>query len=535
MAVLEHVPGKVVAVHASYRSRAAERGTMPAWPSYFLKPASSLAAGGDPVARPPGCELLAFEGEVALVIGRRALRVRPADGWDHVSHITAANDFGVYDLRYADRGSNLRSKGIDGLSPIGPRLIDARAVDLAALRLRTWVNGHLAQDARPAEDMLFGFGDIVADLSRLVTLEPGDVILTGTPTGSTVVVPGDVVEVEVSAGDLSSGRLRSPIVQAGYRLEPPGAMPRADDAERRAAYGAAYGARANPPSAADHSPPSAADHSATLAGLREVSTATLAAQLRKRGLNGLTLDGLRSTQPAARMAGYARTVRYLPLREDLSAEQGPMNPQKRAIEQIRPGEILVIEARGDPTAGTIGDILALRAQVRGAAGVVTDGAIRDSAALARLQIPIYHAAVHPAVLGRRHVPWETDVTVACAGVTIQSGDILVGDADGVVVVPPKLAAEVLADAREQERTEEFVAERVAAGETVDGLFPLPEARLPEYQAWLAHQQPHASQVGSQRCGSDVPIATPMSHRGGQLDPSPDPGPGAAGASGNGGA
>ena len=148
MAALEHVPGKVVAVHASYRSRAAERGTMPAWPSYFLKPTSSLAASGDPVARPPGCELLAFEGEVALVIGRRALRIRPADGWDHVSHITAANDFGVYDLRYADRGSNVRSKGIDGFTPIGPRLIDSRAVDLAALRLRTWVNGNLTQDGR---------------------------------------------------------------------------------------------------------------------------------------------------------------------------------------------------------------------------------------------------------------------------------------------------------------------------------------------------------------------------------------------------
>ena len=172
MAALDHVPGKVVAVHSSYRSRAAERGTMPAWPSYFLKPASSLAASGDPVARPPGCELLAFEGEVALVIGRRARRVSQADGWDCVAHLTAANDFGVYDLRYADRGSNVRSKGIDGFTPLGPRLIEARSVDLTNLRLRTWVNGNLAQDAWPAQDMLFGFGDIVADLSRLLTLEP---------------------------------------------------------------------------------------------------------------------------------------------------------------------------------------------------------------------------------------------------------------------------------------------------------------------------------------------------------------------------
>jgi regulator of RNase E activity RraA/2-keto-4-pentenoate hydratase/2-oxohepta-3-ene-1,7-dioic acid hydratase in catechol pathway len=473
MAALERVPGKVVAVHASYRSRAAERGTMPAWPSYFLKPTSSLADSGEEVVRPPGCELLAFEGEVALVIGRRARRVSPADGWDHVAHITAANDFGVYDLRYADRGSNVRSKGIDGFTPIGPRLIDARAVDQAALRLRAWVNGDLAQEAWVAEDMLFGFGDIVADLSRLLTLEPGDVILTGTPTGSTVVTPGDIVEVEVSAGDQSSGRLRSPIVEADYRLEPPGAMPRADDADRDAAYGAL------------HQPPARPQE--ILVGLGQVATATLAAQLRKRGLNTLTLDGLRSTRPEQTMAGYARTVRYLPLREDLSAAQGPMNAQKRAIEAIRPGEVLVIEARGDPTAGTIGDILALRAQVRGAAGVVTDGAIRDSAALAALDIPVYHRAAHPAVLGRRHVPWETEVTVACAGVTIQPGDILVGDADGVVVLPPGIAAEVLADAVNQEREEAFIAERVAAGESIDGLFPLTEARRPDYQAWLDRQ------------------------------------------------
>ncbi len=473
MTVLERVPGKVVAVHVSYRSRAAERGTMPAWPSYFLKPSSSLAESGDPVARPPGCELLAFEGEVALVIGRRARRVSRADGWDHVAWITAANDFGVYDLRYADRGSNVRSKGIDGFTPLGPQLIDARAVDLAAVRLRTWVNGDLAQDAWPARDMLFGFGDIVADLSRLVTLEPGDVILTGTPTGSTVVNPGDVVEVEVTAGDRCSGRLRSPIVEADYRLDPPGAMPRADAAERAAAYGA-RGAPENRPQA-------------ILEGLREVSSATLASLLRKRGLNGLTLDGLRSTRPGTRMAGYARTVRYLPLREDLLARYAGMNAQKRAIEEIRPGEVLVIEARGDPTAGTIGDILGLRAQVRGAVGIVTDGAIRDSAALARLEIPTYHAAVHPAVLGRRHVPWESGVAVACAGVTIQPGDILVGDADGVVVLPPAIAAEVLADAREQERQEEFIAARVAQGESIDGLYPLGDARRPDYEAWLAQQ------------------------------------------------
>jgi regulator of RNase E activity RraA len=293
------------------------------------------------------------------------------------------------------------------------------------------------------------------------------------------VTPGDVVEVEVTAGDQSSGRLRSPIAEADYPLGPPGAMPRASDAERADAYGSARDPAGD---SADGKPRD------LLAGLREVSTATLASLLRKRGLNGLTLDGLRSTRPGTRMAGYARTVRYLPLREDLMDRYAGLNAQKQAIEEIRPGEVLVIEARGETAAGTIGDILALRAQVRGAAGIVTDGAIRDSAAIARLEIPAYHAAVHPAVLGRRHVPWETQVAVACAGVTIQPGDIVVGDADGVVVLPPALAAQVLADAREQERQEEYIAGRVAQGESIDGLYPLTDRTRPAYQAWARDQE-----------------------------------------------
>ena len=301
-------PSKIIAVHVSYRSRAMERGALPAWPSYFLKPPSTLAADGDPVRRPPGCELLAFEGEVALVIGTRATRVSPADAWSHVRWVTAANDFGVYDLRYADRGGNVRSKGIDGFTPLGPALLDARAVDPERVTLRTWVNGELAQDAVSGDDLLFSFADIVADASRLTTLEPGDVILTGTPTGSTVVRPGDLVEVEVSAVAASTGRLRSPIAEADYELGPPGAMPNADDAQREAAHGS-RGA----PGPAD--PP--AD---LLAAVSRVSTATLASQLRKRGFNHVTLDRLQTTRPSRKMAGFARTLRYVPFREDLFAQ-----------------------------------------------------------------------------------------------------------------------------------------------------------------------------------------------------------------------
>jgi 2-keto-4-pentenoate hydratase/2-oxohepta-3-ene-1,7-dioic acid hydratase in catechol pathway/regulator of RNase E activity RraA len=469
-------PEKIVAVHVSYRSRAMERGALPSWPSYFLKPPNTLAASGDPVLRPPGCDLLAFEGEVALIIGRRATRVTPAEAWDHVAWLTAANDFGVYDLRYADKGANVRSKGIDGFTPLGPEFLDARTVDPEAVRLRTWVNGELAQDAVSGEDLLFSFADIIADITRLTTLEPGDVILTGTPTGSTVVRPGDVVEVEVSAGDATTGRLRSPVADAGYELNSPGALPRPDDAQRAAAYG---NRDADPWSSQDDSP------RGLLSAIGAVSTATLASQLKKRGYESVALDRLQVTHPELKMAGFARTVRYVPYREDLfKSRGGGFNAQKQAVEQVRDGEILVIEARGDLTAGTVGDILALRAQARGSKGIVTDGAIRDSRALHGLQIPVYYGATHPAVLGRRHVPWETNVAVACAGVTIQPGDILAGDADGVVVVPRDVAREVAADAAEQERQERFITEQVAKGESVDGLYPIGPKWRPAYEAWL---------------------------------------------------
>jgi regulator of RNase E activity RraA/2-keto-4-pentenoate hydratase/2-oxohepta-3-ene-1,7-dioic acid hydratase in catechol pathway len=489
-------PSKIIAVHVSYRSRAMERGRLPLWPSFFLKPPNTLAADGDPVLRPPWCELLAFEGEVALIIGTRATRVSPADAWEHVRWVTASNDFGVYDLRYADGGSNVRSKGIDGFTPLGPGLLDARAIDPERIRLRTWVNRELAQEAVSGDDLLFSFADIVADISRLTTLEPGDVILTGTPTGSTVVRPGDLVEVEVTAaplgspfggteeeddGWLSTGRLHSPVGEADYDLSPPGAMPNPDDAQREAAYGAS-GAPGPSDSPAD-----------LLRAVARVSTATLSAQLRKRGFNSVTLDRLHATQPGKKMVGFARTLRYVPFREDLFAQYGGtlrgggLNAQKRAVEQVRPGEILVIEARGDPTAGTVGDILALRAQVRGAAGIVTDGAIRDSQALHAMNLPVYYRATHPAVLGRRHVPWEVNTTIACAGVTVTPGDIIAGDGDGVIVIPAHLAMEVAQDAAEQELQEEFAAEMVAKGESVDGLYPLGKRWQVAYEGWLAER------------------------------------------------
>jgi len=466
---LGNPPSKIIAVHLNYPSRAKERGRAPSQPSYFLKPPSSLSGTKEAIVRPEGCELLGFEGEIALVIGSRAQHVTPENGWSYVRWVTAANDAGVYDLRYADSGSNVRSKGADGFTPIGPRLLDARELDPAALQLRTWVNSELVQDDT-TDTLLFPFGQLVADLSRLVTLEPGDVILTSTPAGASVVSPGDLVEVEVSGGGLSTGRLRNPIA-AGPALDSYGAMPRVGPAEREAAYGSAY-------------VPEPLLGKEIEDGLRSVAVATLSAQLRKRGLPHMSIDGVRPTRPGTGMVGVAHTLRYLPLREDLFQRYGNgMNAQKQAIEELRPGQVLVMDARRDTSAGTLGDILALRAQQRGAAGVVTDGGLRDSAAVTELGLPVYHGGEHPSVLGRRHVPWDTGVPIACGGALVQPGDLLVGDADGVVVVPPELAGELIADCREQEAQERFITEQVRAGHGIEGLYPLgPEWRGP-YEQW----------------------------------------------------
>ncbi|WP_149084682.1 MULTISPECIES: fumarylacetoacetate hydrolase family protein [Microbacterium] len=464
-------PGKIIAIHLSYASRADQRGRRPAHPSYFFKPASSVGVSGGTVERPAGTELLAFEGEIALIIGTPARRVSLADAWDHVQWVTASNDLGLYDLRANDKGSNVRSKGGDGYTPLGPDLIDARTVDPAALRVRAWVNGELRQDDTTA-GLIFPLAQLVADLSQHFTLETGDVILTGTPAGSSVIVPGDVVEIEVDAPDApgapTSGRLVTTVTQGDVPFDGDlGSLPAVDDLQRTEAWGSRE--LAGLP---------AEDTAPTLtpelrAQLLEAPTAGLSAQLRKRGHHSCFIDGVSANLAGTKIVGTAKTLRFVPFREDLfRTHGGGYNAQKRAFDAVSEGEVIVIEARGDATTGTLGDILALRAQNRGAAGVVTDGGVRDFQAVAEIGLPVFSQGAHPSVLGRKHVPWDVDVTISCGGATVQPGDIIVGDSDGVIVIPPALAAEVAADAVAQEIEDAWIAEQVAAGHPVDGLFPM---------------------------------------------------------------
>ncbi|MCC3300673.1 fumarylacetoacetate hydrolase family protein [Arthrobacter sp. zg-Y895] len=475
--------GKVIAVHINYPSRAAERGRTPEQPSYFLKPSSSLALTGGSVERPAGCELLGFEGEIALIIGKTARRVSIEDAWSHVGGVTASNDLGVYDLRWADKGSNLRSKGGDGFTPIGPAILNAADVDPAALRVRTWVNGELAQDDTTA-DLLFPFAQLVADLSQLLTLEPGDLILTGTPAGASVAVPGDRLEVEVDVPgtDKTTGRLATTVTDGITPLASFGAQPKIDDKQREEAWGSAEKAGLSPKEQAKTLTPE------LKAKLESVATATLSSQMRARGLNNVSIDGLTGTKTGRKVVGTARTLRFVPNREDLfKSHGGGYNAQKRAIDSVGDGEILVMEARGEKGTGTLGDILALRAKHNGAAAIITDGGVRDYSTVAGIDLPVYCANPHPAVLGRRHVPWDTDITIACGGATVQPGDIIVADDDGILVIPPVIAEELVEACIRQEHQEEFIAEMVKAGHGVDGLYPMNAAWKEKYEAWAAEQ------------------------------------------------
>ncbi len=226
----------------------------------------------------------------------------------------------------------------------------------------------------------------------------------------------------------------------------------------------------------------------TLERLRHVSTATLCTQLFKRGFRNVFLDGVkRLSGGAGNLVGPATTMRNIPAREDLDhigVFENPEHPQRRAVEVTPPGHVLVLDCRGETRVASGGEILTTRLKVRGAAGLVSDGPVRDSEDIARLALPVYCAGGSAPLNLIRHHAVDIDVPIGCGGVPVYPGDIMVGDAEGVVAIPAHLADEVAADAAEQERMEEFVLERVAAGAPLRGTYPPNDQTRADYQAWL---------------------------------------------------
>jgi 5-oxopent-3-ene-1,2,5-tricarboxylate decarboxylase/2-hydroxyhepta-2,4-diene-1,7-dioate isomerase len=216
-------PSKIIATHLTYRSRCVEykMKSLPDYPSYFLMPPSALSYHQAPVARPRGCRFLNYEGEIVVVIGKRCTNVKLDEALDYVQGYSIANDWGLHDFRHADRGSMLRVKGQDGFCPVGPVLVDAADLDPTDLTVRTYVNGEMVQEGHTGTDLIFSFAYQIADLSRLITLEPGDILLTGTPANSRPVNIGDVVAVEVNG----IGRLENTVVELDRELVPVGIQP----------------------------------------------------------------------------------------------------------------------------------------------------------------------------------------------------------------------------------------------------------------------------------------------------------------------
>ena len=223
----------------------------------------------------------------------------------------------------------------------------------------------------------------------------------------------------------------------------------------------------------------------TLDQLLIPSTATLTSVLRNHGLTNTFMHGVVPLKPDMKIAGPAFTLRYIPAREDLNAGEvdNLKDVQRVGIEQMVSGEVLVIDARGDTGAGTMGSILATRVFKRGGVGLVTDGAYRDSPAIAEVGLGAYAAGMNAHTNKTIHYPSEIQVAIGCGGVAVFPGDIIVGDGEGVVVIPAHLAQTVAQQGIEQEEKEVFILEKIQHGASIVGTYPPDENTKAEFERW----------------------------------------------------
>ena len=227
-----------------------------------------------------------------------------------------------------------------------------------------------------------------------------------------------------------------------------------------------------------------------LATFKEVSTATLTTLLFKRGLRNAFLQGVRPLNPnGPRLVGPAYTLRYIPAREDLDhlgVFKDHSHPQRKAVEDIPPGHVLVMDCRGDASAASAGSILVTRMMVRGAAGVVTDGGLRDSPEIAALPFPSYCKAPSAPTNLIKHHAGAINVPIGCGDEPVIPGASVVGDGEGVVLGAADIAEEIAVEAKEQDLFETFVLEQVKGGRGIFGLYPPTDPKTEEqYRAWKA--------------------------------------------------
>jgi regulator of RNase E activity RraA len=222
--------------------------------------------------------------------------------------------------------------------------------------------------------------------------------------------------------------------------------------------------------------------------LKGVATPTLMTALYKRGLRNQWIQDVRRINPAAgTMVGEAFTLRYMPAREDLNelaVFRDRTHPQRKAVEDCPPGAVLVMDSRKNPRAASAGSILISRLMVRGVAGVVTDGGFRDTPEIEGLSIPAYHNRPSAPTNLTLHQAIDINVPIGCGDAPVFPGDVMVGDAEGVVVIPAHLADEIADEAVEMTAFEDFVTEKVLEGRSILGLYPPTDERsLVDFKAW----------------------------------------------------
>ena len=222
--------------------------------------------------------------------------------------------------------------------------------------------------------------------------------------------------------------------------------------------------------------------------LHKVSVATLCTAAFKRGLRHQFIQNVQRLNPnLPNMVGEAYTLRYMPAREDLNTIDVFKNrehPQRKAVEECPPGAVLVIDCRGDARAASAGGILVTRLMKRGVAGIVTDGGFRDSPDIAALPFPAYHQRPAPPTNLTLFQAIDINVPIGCGGAPVFPGDVIVGDGEGVIVIPAHLADEIAIEATEMTAFEDFVQERVMAGQSILGLYPpTDEANKTAFEIW----------------------------------------------------
>ena len=225
--------------------------------------------------------------------------------------------------------------------------------------------------------------------------------------------------------------------------------------------------------------------------LKRTSTASIATLLFKKGLRNQFIQGVsRLNSARERMVGPVFTLRHIPAREDLnpiSVFQDPAHPQRRAVEEIPEGYVLVMDCRQDASAASAGSILATRLQIRGCAGIVTDGGLRDADDIAALEMPSFCANPSAPTNLSKQQALDLDVPIGCGSVAIFPGDIAVGDGDGVIIIPAELADEIAAEAADMEAYEAWVMQQVKDGVSIIGLYPMNAETRARYEAHRAEQ------------------------------------------------